>query len=536
MRVADAIVRGFKEENVTTVFGYPGAAIMPLYESLRTSGIHHVLVRQEQGAGHSASGYARVTGEVGVAIVTSGPGATNIITGIATAYMDSIPMVIITGQVRSHLIGKDVFQEVDITGATEPFTKHNYLVKDATQMPKILKEAFYIAKTGRPGPVLIDIPADILEEEIDYIYPEIIDIRGYKPTEEGHVGQVKRAIKVLDKSKRPLICVGGGVKIAKAEKELMTFIQKTKIPVVHTLMGMDVVPTKDPYNLGMIGGHGFDLGNDAVNKADTVFLIGARMSDRSILPANIFSEDVEIIHVDVDPAEIGKNAEATIPLVGDAKNILTQMNELATELDTKAWIEGIRSKHPEDEQKHLYENAVNPKIMMRELSKILPDDAIIIGDVGQNQMWAARQVEMKGTRAFLTSGGLGTMGYSLPCAVGVCMADKNRAVVSVMGDGGFQMSLSELGTIIQEGLKPIIVLFNNTKLGMVHEMQYSTYNREYGVDLCCNPNFTMIAQAYGIKTAQITSPDHMIEVLQEAVDYDGPFLIECIVDPKERTL
>lgn len=535
MRVADAIVRGFKEENVTTVFGYPGAAIMPLYEALRTSGIHHVLVRQEQAAGHSANGYARVKDEVGVCVVTSGPGATNLITGIATAYMDSIPLVVITGQVKSHLIGKDVFQEVDITGATEPFIKHSYLVKDASQIPKIIKEAFYLAKTGRPGPVLIDIPADIFEEQIDYTYNEI-DIRGYKPTKEGHVGQIKRAIKSLEKSKQPLICIGGGIKIAKAEKELIEFIEKTNIPVVHTLMGLGIVPTKHPYNFGMIGSHGFPLANDAINKADTVVFIGARVSDRSVLPANTFTEEVEIIHIDVDPAEIGKNTHASIPLVGDAKNILKQMIEIASELDTEDWIQGMKNAHTEVEEQHIYENAINPKLMIQELSKLLPDDAIIVGDVGQNQMWAGRHIEMKGTRQFLTSGGLGTMGYALPAAVGVCMADRDRTVVAVMGDGGFQMSFSELATMMQEGLKPIIILFNNTKLGMVHEMQYKNYNKEYGVDLNCNPDFAMISRAYGIETAKISSPDEIINVLKEAVNCDGPFLIECIVDPRESTL
>ncbi|HHX60883.1 MAG TPA: biosynthetic-type acetolactate synthase large subunit [Epulopiscium sp.] len=535
MRVADAIIRGFKEENVTTVFGYPGAAIMPLYEALRTSGIHHVLVRHEQAAGHSANGYARVKGEVGVCVVTSGPGATNIITGIATAYMDSIPLVVITGQVRSDLIGKDVFQEVDITGATEPFVKHSYLVKDGTQISKIIKEAFHIARTGRPGPVLIDIPADVFAQQIDYTNNEV-DIRGYKPTKEGHVGQIKRAIKSLEKSKRPLICVGGGVKIAHAEKELIEFIEKTKIPAVHTLMGLGVVPTKHPYNLGMIGSHGFPLGNDTLNKADTVVFIGARVSDRSIIPANTFSEEVEIIHIDVDPAEIGKNTHANIPLVGDAKNILKQMVELANELDTKDWVDGMKDKHPTIPEEHIYENAINPKLMIQELSKLLPDDAIVVGDVGQNQMWAGRHIEIKGTRQFLTSGGLGTMGYALPASIGVCMADKERTVVSVMGDGGLQMCFGELATMMQEGLKPIIILFNNTKLGMVHEMQYKNYNKEYGVDLNCNPDFAMISRAYGIETARISNPDEMLAILKQAVNYDGPFLIECIVDPRECTL
>ena len=494
MKVADAIVKGLKEEKVTTVFGYPGAAIMPLYESLRTTDIHHVLVRQEQAAGHSASGYARVTGEVGVCVVTSGPGATNIVTGIATAYMDSVPLVIMTGQVKSHLIGKDVFQEVDITGATEPFVKHSYLVKEATQIPRIIKEAFYIARTGRPGPVLIDLPADILEEQIDYNPPKEINIRGYKLTQQGHIGQIKRAIKVLEQSKRPLICVGGGIQLAKAEKELRKLIDLIRIPVVHTLMGTGNMPTKSPYNVGMVGSHGFNHANKAVEKADTILFIGTRIADRSMAP-DVFAENAQIIHVDVDPAEISKNAYATIPVVGNAKHILEQMIEIAQPLDTKEWLEEIGSEKEIKEEEHLYEGAVNPKLVMRQLSKMLPDDAVITGDVGQNQMWTARHVEMKGTRRFLTSGGLGTMGYSLPCGIGVSMADQNRRVVSVMGDGSFQMSFSELGTLMQEGIKPLIIVFNNSKLGMVHEMQYKNYNKEYGVDLRGNPDFTVIAKA-----------------------------------------
>ena len=535
MKVADAIVKVLKEENVTTVFGYPGAAIMPLYESLRTTDIHHVLVRQEQAAGHSASGYARVTGEVGVCVVTSGPGATNIVTGIATAYMDSIPLVIMTGQVRSNLIGKDVFQEVDITGATEPFVKHSYLVKDATQVPRIIREAFYIARTGRPGPVLIDLPADILEEQIDYNPPKEINIRGYKPTHKGHIGQIKRAIKVLEQSKRPLICVGGGIQLAKAEKELRQFIELTHIPVVHTLMGTGNMPTQSIYNVGMIGSHGFNHSNKAVEKADGILFIGARMADRSIAP-DVFNKNVQIIHVDVDPAEISKNAYATIPVVGNAKHILEQMLEIAQPLDTKEWIQEINSEKEVKEEQHIYEGTVNPKLVISQLSKLLPDNAIITGDVGQNQMWTCRHMEMKGEREFLTSGGLGTMGYSLPCAIGACMADKNRKILSVMGDGSFQMSFSELGTLMQEGINPLIIVFNNSKLGMVHEMQYRNYNKEYGVDLRGNPDFTMIAKAYGIETAHIKRPEDILHVLERAVAHEGPFLIECTVHPQESTL
>lgn len=536
MKVADVIVRALKEENVTTVFGYPGAAIMALYESLRTSSIHHVLVRQEQAAAHSASGYARVNGEVGVCVVTSGPGATNLITGIATAYMDSIPLVIITGQVKSNLIGRDVFQEVDITGATEPFIKHSYLVKDPTQIGRIMKEAFYIAKTGRPGPVLIDIPSDILDEQVEYVYPKEVNIRGYKPTLEGHVGQIKRAMKVLQQSKRPLICVGGGVQLAQAEKQLLDFVDKTNIPVVETFMGKGVVPTSSYYNIGMIGTHGYAWANRAVHKADTILFIGARIADRAITSANIFAKNVQIIHVDVDPAEIGKNTYVTIPVVGNAKHILGQMLELAQPLDTREWLENIHKTIVPQQEEHIFEGYINPKILIRELSNMLSDDAIIAEDVGQNQMWTARNMEVKGDRKFLGSGGFGTMGYSLPCAVGACIAKKDRKVVSIMGDGSFQMSLAELATVVQEGLKPLIILFNNSKLGMVHEMQHKNYNKEYGVDLTANPDFTMIAKAYGIEAVRISDPNEILDILRQGLEHDGPFLIECIVHPRESTL
>lgn len=535
MKLSDVMMRLLQEEDVDTVFGYPGAAVVDIYESLRTSPIHHVLVRQEQAAVHEASGYARTTGKVGVCLATSGPGATNLITGIATAYMDSIPIVIFTGQVRSNLIGRDVFQEVDITGATEPFIKHSYLVQDPKAFPRIVKEAFYIAKTGRPGPVLIDIPMDYQCEQIEYNVPKTIGIRGYKPTIEGHIGQIKRAMRLLKNSQRPLICVGGGVHLSKAKEELLELIRITRMPMVHTLMGTGALSTKHSCNMGMIGSHGYAQSNWALKNADTILFIGARIADRAVAEVGILDENVRIIHIDVDPAEIGKITSANIPIVGDAKTVLKEMLPLAVPLETAVWQEEIKKHEKIKEEKHP-EGAVSPKLVIRALSEQLDDDAIIVADVGQNQFWTVRNMEIKGERQLICSGGFGTMGYSLPAAIGAAIGNKDKQVVAVMGDGSFQMSLFELGTLIQEQVSIIMILFNNSGLGMVRELQRRVEVKEHGVALNHNPNFIELAHAYGIKARSVSEGDEVIEVLQEALHHEGPYLIECIVSDKESTL
>ncbi|NLK97911.1 biosynthetic-type acetolactate synthase large subunit [Defluviitalea saccharophila] len=536
MKAAEAIVECLKREEVTTVFGYPGAAIMPLYEALRKSAIRHILVRQEQAAAHSASGYARTSGKVGVCIATSGPGATNLITGIATAYMDSIPLVAFTGQVKSTLIGRDVFQEVDITGATEPFIKHSYLVKDAKDLPRIIKEAFHIAKTGRPGPVLIDIPVDILNETIEFYYDKEINIRGYKPTYTGHIGQIKRALRRLRDSKKPIICIGGGIVSAKAEKELLAFAEKAKIPVVCTLMGLGGMNHNSPYYIGMVGSHGHKVANKAVSEADVAVFMGARIADRATGGSKLFAKNADIIHIDVDPAEIGKNLGTSIPVVGDVRNILEQFLEMAEPLHTDEWVQYLRDLKANDKKDRKPTKNVNPKYAIKLLSEFLDKNAILVGDVGQNQMWSALNFNIFDDRKFFTSGGLGTMGYSLPAAIGAAIAAPERQVVATMGDGGFQMSLFELATLKQNKVKLIILLFNNTGLGMVREMQYKNYKAEYGVDLSGNPDFIKLADAYGIKGRRVFQDDELKEVFDEAIHSDETFLIECIVDPKESTL
>lgn len=531
---ARIMVECLEAEGVNVIFGYPGAAICPFYDALLDSSIRHILVRQEQNAGHAANGYARISGRPGVCVVTSGPGATNLVTAVASAYMDSIPIVAITGQVQSELIGRDVFQEADITGACEPFTKHSYLVKRTEDLPRIIKEAFYIASTGRPGPVLIDVPVDIQTNEIKgYKYPEAVDIIGYKPSLKGNGLQIKRACEAITAAKRPVICAGGGVFSSKAEHALLDFARKADIPVVNTLMGIGVIPSDDRLCLGMLGTHGVKMANEAIQGADLLLLCGARVGDRSMASPNQVAKRTKIIHIDVDPAEIGKNMQANIPIVGDLCSVLSQMYERIEPLEHSEWIEKCRSQSqidmgPEDEGKY-----INPKRFMRLLSETAADDAILVADVGQNQIWSANCFKIRNGR-FLTSGGMGTMGYSVPASVGAWTAAPDRQVIAVCGDGSFQMQMMELGTIRQHGIKSKIIVMNNTKLGMVRELQDKNYGgRHSGVDLSGSPDFNLLAQAYGIPHARIDSMGEARSAINQMLSTDGPFLLECIVSPAE---
>ncbi len=464
MKVSEAIVRVLEMENVKTVFGYPGGAVLPLYEALRNSDIEHILVRNEQSAAHCASGYARAAQQTGVCIGTSGPGATNLITGIATAYMDSIPMVVITGQVRKELIGKDAFQEADITGATEPFTKHNYLVKDPQDIPRILTEAFYIASTGRPGPVLVDIPKDVQMEKINFDYPGKVDILGYKPTTNGHSGQIKKVIQRLKKAKRPIIYAGGGIIRANATAELKKFAEKGKIPVINSLMGLGSFPMDSPYYVGMLGSHGHNYACDIMKGADLLVIVGARMSDRAIHNFGTLDPETDVVHIDIDPAEIGKIFTHNIPVVGDAR-IFLKMGEKIVPLDTAEWMKKIDNIKSFVVETYSLEESetINPKIALRLLSDKVAEDTIVTADVGQNQIWAAKNFKYSGTRKYFTSGGLGTMGYSLPAAIGAKMAAPDKTVIAVMGDGGIQMLLAELGTLSESNKQVIVMLFNNSR-------------------------------------------------------------------------
>lgn len=537
MLVSDAIMRCLEEEGVEVIFGYPGGALLHIYESLRNTTIEHILVRQEQSAAHNASGYARVSGKVGVCMATSGPGATNLITGIATAYMDSVPMVVITGQVDSNLIGKDVFQEADIVGSTSPFTKHNYLVKNAEDIPRILKEAFYIASTGRPGPVLVDIPADIQGADIKLNYPKEVNIRGYKPVSEGHIGQIKRAIRKIKSSKRPVICAGGGVTLADANEELKLFAEQTGIPVVNTLMGIGAISADSENYFGMVGFHGHPYAKEIIGKADLLIVIGARLGNRSTIDKSA-KESVDIIHIDIDTAEIGKNLSAEIPVVGDAKNVLKDISDRIGEMESREWLNEAKFIKENYVPKKRITSKIHPCRAIEFISNTVDDDAILTGDVGQNQIWCARNFEIRGNRKFLTSGGLGTMGYSLPASIGAKFGAIDKTVIGVMGDAGIQMLLSELGVITENNLDIKIIVFNNSRLGMVRELQDTNYGTGHnsGVTFEKSPDFVKIAEGFGIKGARVQSNAEFEEVFKKSMDSKEAFLMECIVEADFSTI
>ncbi len=534
---AQAMVECLKCEGVTTVFGYPGATIAPFYDALFASSIRHVLVRQEQNAGHAASGYARISGKPGVCIATSGPGATNLITGIATAYMDSIPLICITGQVRSDQLGRDVFQEADITGATESFIKHSYLVKDTKDLPRVFKEAFHIASTGRPGPVLIDIPIDVQLGEIpDFSYPEKVDIVGYKPSVAGNARQIQRAADLIQTAKRPVFCAGGGVFAAEGYRMVRKLCEQCHMPVVSTMMGIGVLPSDHPLYLGMIGTHGVKAANRALREADLLILAGARVGDRAMATPDQIAERAHIIHIDVDPAEIGKNMPAEIPIVGDVENVLGRLMEVLSFETDEGWVKQCASLKARDCSFPSREGYVNPKAFLRKLSAAMDPDCILVADVGQNQIWCANYFTIRQGR-FLTSGGMGTMGYSIPAAIGAKLARPDLQVCAVCGDGSFQMSLNELATINQSGAHVKMVVMRNGRLGMVRELQDKLYGgRHSATKLDGSPDFMLLAKAYGIPSLSIREDGQVEEAIGTMLSTDGPFLLQCIVHPDEPSL
>ena len=444
---AEALIESLRREQVTEIFGYAGATICPAVDAVKHSDIHYTLVRTEQNAGHMASGYARISGKPGVCMVTSGPGATNLITGIATAYMDSIPMVAITGQVESYLLGRDIFQEVDMTGAVAPFIKHSYLVKDAKKIPQVVKEAFHIAATGRPGPVLIDIPIDVQKTMIDPEYPETVDIRGYKPSFKGNVKQIQRAAAAICQAQKPVLCLGGGVIMAHAEREAIAFAETSGIPVVTTMMGLGSIPTDHPLYMGMIGSFGTDCANRTLAHSDLLILVGARVANRAILSPGEIGRRMKTIHIDVDPAEIGKNVSTTIPVVGDVKEVLRQLMEHCPVAQTQD-LEPMKAKRKAELVRELPSRPgfAHPARVIRALGEKLQENATVSVDVGQNQIWTCKHLRIRHGR-FLTTGGLGTMGYSLPAALGAFVSDPQRENVVVCGDGSFQMFENELSTL-----------------------------------------------------------------------------------------
>lgn len=535
MNGAQAMVKCLENEGVEMVFGYPGVAICPFYDSLLDTDIKSVLIRTEQNAAHAASGLARVTGRVGVCAVTSGPGATNLITGIATAFADSIPLVCITGQVNSELIGSDVFQEADITGAAESFVKYSYLVKNAEDIPQIFKEAFYIANTGRKGPVLIDVPIDVQNAPVrKFKYPDSVSMRTYKPTVKGHIVQIKKVIAELEKAKRPVICAGGGVLLGDAQKLLREFSHRHKIPVVTTMMGIGAMQTEDPLYFGMVGNNGAPCANRAMNEADMIIMVGARVADRAVNQPEIITKNKVLVHMDVDPAEIGKNAGPTIPLVGDAKHIFTDMLEQELGGDYSEWVVCLQEYEKTMADTRKPDPAfVDPAEFVRRLSDKMEQDAVYVADVGQNQIWSCRNCKIR-EGSFLTSGGMGTMGYSIPAAMGAKLGAPGRQVVAVCGDGSFQMSMMEFATMRQYQVPVKIVVIANHYLGMVREYQQNTYKGRYSVvELGGGPDLEKLAQAYGMDFIRLEAPDKMDEAIDAFLKDEDAVLMECVINPMD---
>ena len=535
---ADAIVECLKKENVEILFGYPGVAIAPFFNSLASSDIKSVLIRTEQNAAHCASGYARISGKPGVCVVTSGPGATNLITGIATAFADSIPLIAITGQVNSSMIGSDVFQEADITGAVESFVKYSYLVRNVNDIPKIFKEAFYIANSGRKGPVLIDIPIDIQQAQISkFAYPDTVNMRTYKPTVDGNMAQIKKLVKEVEKSKKPVMCVGGGVHLSDAAKQIREFADKCQIPVVSTMMGLGTITNDSPLYFGMVGNNGRAYANKALKDSDLVLMVGARVADRAVNRPELITDNTVLIHIDVDPAEIGKNVGPTIPLVGDLKHIFTNLNTIDINAgDHKEWIEFL-TQYKEEQPDHRPEIAkefVDPKEFLGKLAKAMEDDGVFVADVGQNQIWATAFFRIKEHQRFMTSGGMGTMGYAIPAALGAKLADSKRQVVASCGDGGFQMSMMELATMAQQDVPLKIIVYRNNYLGMVREYQHYSYKDKYAmVDIAGKPDLDMIAKAYGMDYQVIDGSSDIDKEIGLFLKNKHAVLLEVLTDPMD---
>lgn len=528
---------------IKEIFGYPGGAVIPIYDELYSfKDIKHYFARHEQGAVHEADGYARSTGKVGVCLATSGPGATNLVTGIMTAHMDSIPLLAITGQVTSTLLGKDAFQESDIVGITVPITKNNYLVQDIRELPRILKEAYYIASTGRPGPVLVDIPRDIQLEEIPYdefkkLYEQEFELEGYNPVYEGHKGQIKTAIKMIKDSKKPLIIAGAGILKGHAYDELKEFVDKTNIPVAMTLLGLGSFPGDHELALGMIGMHGTTYANYAANEADLVIAAGMRFDDRVTGNPLKFLPNANIIHIDIDPAEIGKNKLIDVPIVGDVKNVLAELNRKIPKLSHTKWLDEVaklKKKYSLTFRK-TEEDILIPQEILFEINKLTKGEVIVATDVGQHQMWSAQFIKFNNPYSILTSGGAGTMGFGLPAAIGAQVANPDKKVLVIVGDGGFQMTFQELMMVKEYNLPVKIFIINNSYLGMVRQWQELFNDRRYSsVDLSYNPDFIKIGEAYGIKSIQLKTKKDLKKHLKKILESNEAVLVECIVEKEEN--
>ncbi len=516
-------------EGVSTVFGHPGGAILPVYDAMPAYPVRHILARHEQGAGHMADGYARVSGDVGVVTVTSGPAATNLVTALATAMMDSVPIVAITGQVPTSLLGNDAFQETDVTGVTQAVTKHNYLVTDVNDLARVLREAFYIARTGRPGPVLVDICKDVLNDETDFVFPEKLDLPGYRPYTGLDMDAVDAAAELINQSKRPVIIAGHGVQMAHAENELRQLAEKAHIPVAMTLLGLGDIPETHPLSLGMCGMHGEARANKAIQESDVLIAVGMRFDDRVTGDLDAFAPNAKIIHIEFDPAEINKNVPVDVAILADAKEALQALQGKVNPARHQNWMAKIEEWNHESQELDILNAEVDeliPPYVMRQLWHVTQGDAIIVTDVGQHQMWEAQYFLHDKPRQLLTSGGLGTMGYALPAAIGAHYAAPGETVWAVVGDGGFQMTLQELGVIMQERVPVKIAIINNGFLGMVRQWQELFYEKNYAGTPIQSPDYMLLAQAYGIPARRVTTKEEVVAALEEANSHEGPYLID----------
>ena len=537
MRGAQIVCKSLLREGCDVVFGIPGGAILPLYQTLpEFPDLRHILVRHEQGAAHAADGYARVTGKPGVAFATSGPGATNLVTGIAAAQMDSVPMVIVTGQVGRPSIGTDAFQETDITGITLPITKHNFLVMEAKDIARVIKEAFFIANSGRPGPVLVDIPRDVFMEEVDYEEPLELDLPGYKPTISGNNRQIKKASALIQSAKRPVILAGHGVIISRAYDELKELAERAQIPVITTLLGISCFPEDHVLWTGWPGMHGMAYSSLALDEADLIVALGMRFDDRITGNAEKFSSKSKKIHVDIDPSEIGKIIPVDVPIVGDVKDVLVKLNELVEPATHSDWLKRIETLKKDHPSLRLPEtDKLLARQVIRDISEITEGNATIVTGVGQHQMWAAQHYEFKNPCSLLTSGGSGTMGYEVPAAMGAQVASPDGTVWSIAGDGGFQMTLCELATIVENKLPVKFAILNNGFLGMVRQWQEIFFESSYvSTGYSGNPDFVKLAEAYGIKGIRVTDKTQVKTAIQDAMEHDGPVLIDFIVEQEEN--
>jgi acetolactate synthase-1/2/3 large subunit len=533
---AQIVCESLIAEGVDVMFGFPGGVLLPFYDTLpQYSKIRHILVRHEQGAAHAADGYARATGKVGVCMATSGPGATNLVTGIANACLDSVPMVALTGQVARHFIGKDAFQEIDITGITLPITKHSYVAMDATSLAATFKEAFYVARSGRPGPVLIDLPKDVLTDQAEFAYPDKVTIPGYKVPTQGHPTQLKNAAKLINEAKQPLIVAGRGVIISGASAALKELAEKAQIPVITTLLGIGCFPGGHVLNYGMAGMHGTGYANRALENCDLLIAIGMRFDDRVTGKVSAFAPNARVIHIDMDPAEIGKNVLAHVPIVGDVGAVLQAMQKMIETNSHIDWIQQLdewRKQHPLLDIRE--GTGLLPQYIVHELYETTQGDAIVVTGVGQHQMWAAQHYTFHEPGSFISSGGLGTMGFGLPAAMGAKVGRPDKTVWLVDGDGSLQMTMQELATLVQDNIAVKIAILNNGFLGMVRQWQDLFYKKNYVATPISCPDFVKIADAYGMAGLKVTKREEVKPAIEQAMEHDGPFLINFMIEPEEN--